>query len=132
MKPHILLAILLTAAICLPGCKTIEYYPLETVRTDTVYIQKAHTDSVLVRDSIHIVERGDTLTEYRLKYVYRYADRTDTLYLARTDSVPVPYPVEKELTRWQQVKVGYGGWAMGIVLVAILVAVGRLARKLKK
>lgn len=127
-----LLIILLASAICCPSCRTIKYYPLETVRIDTVYLQRATTDSVLVRDSVHISQQGDTLTEYRYKYIYRYRNRTDTLYLARTDSVAVPYPVEKELTAWQRVKVEYGGWAMGIVFVVVLVVFGWLVYRLRK
>lgn len=128
MKPLYLFLLLLV----LTGCRTIEYYPLETVRIDTVYIQSAKVDSVLVRDSVHIYQKGDTVTEFRLKYIYKYRDRVDTLYLSKTDTVSVPYPVEKQLTKWQSVKVNYGGWAIGIVFVFILIVVGRMVYKLKK
>lgn len=131
MKP-LTLYIILMVSLLLTGCKTIKYYPLETVRHDTVYIQSVKLDSILVKDSIHITEKGDTVTEFRLKYIYKYKDRADTLYLSRTDTVSVPYPVEKELTKWQSVKVDYGGWAMGIVFVFILIVVGRIVYKLKK
>lgn len=119
------------SAICI-GCRTIEYYPVETVRTDTVYVNRLTVDSVLVRDSVYIHEKGDTVTEFRLKYVYRYKDRIDTLYVSRRDTVSVPYPVEKELTKWQTVKVNYGGWAMGVVFSFILIVVGWMVYKLKK
>lgn len=128
MKPLYLFLLLLV----LTGCRTIEYYPMEKVRIDTVYVNKQLIDSVLVRDSIHIYQKGDTVTEFRLKYIYKYKDRTDTLYLSKTDTVSVPYPVEKELTKWQQTKVNYGGWAMGIVFAFILIVVGRMVYKLRK
>ena len=131
MKPLYLFIILLTLAIC-SGCRTIEYYPLETVRIDTVYVNKQRVDSVMVRDSVHITEKGDTVTEFRLKYIYKYRDRVDTLYLSKTDTISAPYPVEKKLTKWQQTKVNYGGWAMGIVFAFILIVVGRMVYKLKK
>lgn len=131
MKPIYLLIILLTAAIC-SGCRTIEYCTIETVRSDTVYIQSAKVDSVMVRDSVHIYQKGDTVTEFRLKYIYKYRDRVDTLYLSKTDTISAPYPVEKKLTKWQQTKVNYGGWAMGIVFAFILIVVGRMVYKLKK
>lgn len=126
-----ILIILLTSAICI-GCRTVEYFPVETVRTDTVYVNSVSVDSVLVRDSVYIHEKGDTVTEYRYKYVYRYKDRVDTLYISSRDTLSVPYPVEKELTRWQRTKVDYGGWAMGIVFVFILVVVGYMVYKLRK
>ena len=128
MKPLYLLLLLLV----LTGCRTIEYYPLETVRIDTVYVNQQRVDSVMVRDSVHIYQKGDTVTEFRLKYIYKYKDRTDTLYLSKTDTMSVPYPVEKELTKWQQTKVNYGGWAMGIVFAFILIVVGWMVYKLKK
>ena len=130
-RPLIFIIILLMSAICI-GCRTIEYFPVETVRTDTVYVNSVSVDSVLVRDSVYIHEKGDTVTEYRYQYVYRYKDRVDTLYLSKVDTVGVPYPVERELTKWQSVKVDYGGWAIGIVFVTILVVVGWMVYKLKK
>ncbi len=129
MKPPALYIILL---LLLPGCRSIEYYPVETVRTDTVYVNRISVDTVLVHDSIHVYQKGDTVTEFRLKYVYRYRDRVDTLYLSRADSIQVPYPVEKELTWWQQVKVSYGGWAIFLVFAFILIVFGRLVYKMKK
>lgn len=129
MKPPALYIILL---LLLPGCRSIEYYPLETVRSDTIYVNRLSVDTVLVRDSIRIMERGDTVTEFRYKYVYRYKDRVDTLYLSRADSIQVPYPVEKQLTRWQTVKVNYGGWAIFLVSAFILIVFGRLVYKMKK
>ena len=131
MKP-LTLYIILMVSFLLTGCKTIKYYPLETVRIDTVYIQSAKVDSVMVRDSVHIYQKGDTVTEFRLKYIYKYRDRVDTLYRSKTDTVSVPYPVEKELTKWQSVKVDYGGWAIGIVFAFILIVVGMMVYKLKK
>ena len=128
MRPLCLFLLLLVLA----GCRTIEYYPVETVRVDTVYVNHQRVDSVLVRDSIRIVERGDTVREYRLKYIYKYRDRVDTLYMSRADTVSVPYPVEKPLTKWQQTKVSYGGWALGIVFTFILVVVGVMVYKLRR
>ena len=128
MKPLYLLLLLLV----LTGCRTIEYYPLETVRIDTVYVNQQRVDSLMVRDSVHIYQKGDTVTEFRLKYIYKYKDRTDTLYLSKTDTVSVPYPVEKQLTKWQSVKVDYGGWAIFLVFAFILIVVGWMVYKLKK
>lgn len=61
----------------------------------------------------------------------------DTVYLPYkevtvTKEVQVPYPVEKELTRWQKLCINVGGWAIGIVIITILVVVGIMVYKLKK
>jgi hypothetical protein len=36
------------------------------------------------------------------------------------DTISVPIPVEKKLSKWQQAKVDWGGWAMLGVLVVII------------
>ena len=112
-----LLTILLTSAIC--SCRSVKYVPVETIQYDSVYLNKIVKDSIYVKDSVLIV-RGDTVTEYRYKYIYQYKDMTDTVYATKTDSVQVPYPVEKQLTKWQQFKVDIGGWAIGILLILVI------------
>ena len=61
----------------------------------------------------------------------------DTVYLPSKEvtvnkEVQVPYPVEKELTKWQQFRMDFGGWAIGIVIITILIVGGRIIYKLKK
>lgn len=128
---HFVFTILLASALC--SCSRVQYVPVESVRYDSVFFSRIHTDSVYVKDSVMLV-KGDTVTEYRYRYVYRYRDRTDTLYINRTDTIRVPYPVEveKKLTLWQRVKVGFGGYAMVAVIITVLVVFGRLVYKLKK
>ena len=119
----------------LTSCRTqIKYVPVETIRTDSVFFNSVRIDSVLIHDSISIIQRGDTVVEYRYRYIYRYKDRVDTLYINRTDSIQVPYPVEieKKLTLWQQTKIKFGGWAIAVIIVTILIVVGRMVYKLKK
>lgn len=118
-------------ALSMWSCRSIKYVPVESVRYDSIYFNKIVKDSVYVKDSVLIV-KGDTITEYRCKYIYKYKDRIDTLYVTQTDSVQVPYPVEKQLTKWQQFKVEVGGWAVTIVVITILIVFGRFVYKLKK
>lgn len=118
-------------ALSMWSCRSIKYVPVESVRYDSIYFNKIVKDSVYVKDSVLIV-KGDTITEYRYKYIYKYKDRIDTLYVTQTDSVQVPYPVEKQLTKWQQFKVDVGGWAVTIVVITILIVFGRFVYKLKK
>jgi hypothetical protein len=44
--------------------------------------------------------------------------------MIKIDSVQVPYPVEKQLTRWQQMKIELGGWAFGVIIAFGLVISG--------
>jgi len=36
----------------------------------------------------------------------------------KVDSVQVPYPVERKLTRWESMKMELGGWAFGGLIMA--------------
>lgn len=121
--------ILLTSAIC--SCRSVKYVPVETVKHDSIYLSQIKKDSIYVKDSVLII-KGDTVVEYRYKYIYQHKDRTDTLYVTKTDSIHVPYPVEKELTRWQQMKLELGGWAFGIILTAALIIIGWIVYNFKK
>lgn len=126
-------AIILTAilAVLLAGCSPkVQYIPQERIvsRTDTVQSATIRVDSVIFRDSVTLMQRGDTvyLTKYRDRY--RVRERVDTLYQSVTDSVsvPVPYPVERELTRWERTKLDYGGAAIILLLVLLIAAGARL------
>jgi hypothetical protein len=66
----------------------------------------------------------------QVEYKYLFINRTDTIL--KTDSIQVPYPVEKRLTRWQTLKMGLGGWALGVIIVFALVIVGRMIYRLQK
>lgn len=124
--------LVLWALMWLSGCSRAQYVPVETVRTDSVYLTKIQRDSVTRYDSIYIKERGDTVWLEKYRYLFVDKLRRDTLYVCRTDTIRVPYPVERELTAWQQFRLDVGGYAVCAVVVTILTAVGYLVYKLKK
>lgn len=103
------------------GCRTrIEYVPVESVKTE--YKDRLQRDSIYFRDSIIMREKGDTVIIDRWRYIYKDRLITDTLIVS--DTVRVPYPVEKELTRWQKTKMDVGGWAMGVLSGITLLGIG--------
>ena len=102
------------------SCRTTEYVPVEVIKSDTTYINKVKRDSIYQLDSVYILDRGDTILITKTKYLYRDKLVYDTVYRSRVDSVQVPYPVEKQLTRWQQLQLDVGGWAMGGFIVMII------------
>lgn len=122
--------IILCIVMC--SCRSIQYVPVEVVKTDTTYINKVQRDSIYQLDSIYIRDKGDTILITKTKYIYRDKLVRDTVYASRVDSIQVPYPVEKELTRWQQFRLDVGGWAIGIVIIVILIVVGYMIYKLRK
>ena len=110
------------AVMC--GCST-QHVPVETVRYDSIFLSKIQKDSIFVRDSVYIKEKGDTVFVDRYKYVYRNIVKVDTFYVVRADSIPVPYPVEKKRTRWEQTKIDL---ANTIIVLAVLVILYLLLR----
>ena len=122
---------LMMLSACSP--KTV-YVPTETVRTDTLYRTALRIDSVILRDSVTLIQRGDTvyLTKYRDRF--RYRERIDTLYQSVTDSVRirVPYPVERPLTQWESTKMELGGWAFGALIVAMVAVVWLIFKRRQK
>ena len=124
------LIILLASAIW--SCRSVKYVPVEVVKTDTTYINKVQRDSIYQLDSIYIRDKGDTVLITKTKYIYRDKLIRDTVYASRVDSIQVPYPVEKELTRWQQIRLNVGGWAIGILAGVILTIIFAYVINLRK
>lgn len=123
-------------AICwvitlLTSCKTVETVRVPEVHTDTLIQTRWRTDSVVMRDSVIIVERAGGRVERVVQWRERLRTVTDTTYICLTDSVPVPYPVEKQLGKWEQLKVDYGGYALVavIVLLALAIWLARIYRR---
>lgn len=131
MKRLIYIIILLILAICFVSCRT-QYIPVESVRTEYKTRDSIRFDSIYQRDSIYMLVKGDTIYQYKYKYLYRYltTNRTDTIL--KTDSIPIPYPVEKQLSRWQTIKMELGGWAFGIIILFTLIIIGQIIFKSKK
>ena len=102
------------------SCRTTEYVPVEIVKTDTTYINKVQRDSIYQLDSIYILDRGDTILITKTKYLYKDRIVHDTVYKSKIDSIQVPYPVERKLTKWEQLRLDIGGWAMSGFIVMII------------
>lgn len=129
------LAVLIVISL-LCGCKTVKYVLVETVRTDSVYVDRWQRDSIYQRDSVFVNRwmAGDTVFVDKVVTKYKYKDRWryDTVAIVRVDSVQVPYPVEKQLTKWEQVRLNVGGWVIALVVITILVVVGWAIYKIRK
>lgn len=125
---NLLYIILLTLAICFTTCRSIKYVPAETVKTEYKTRDSIRFDSIYEHDSIFLFVKGDTVYKEKFRYKYRYLtiNKTDTVML--TDSVQIPYPVEKQLTRWQQMKIELGGWAVGVIVILSIVLMLKLFR----
>lgn len=148
--------ILLMSAIC--SCRTVKYIPVES-KADSVVVEKLvevqlPQDSATIRALLECDENGKVVLNWldiansknaRAQLTIdslgnllaKMRTQPDTVYLPSKEVVvskkeKVPYPVEKELTRWQKIRLNVGGWAIGIVIITVLIVVGKLVYKLKK
>jgi hypothetical protein len=120
---HTFMMIILAVAVT--GCKTTTYVPVVEHHTDTLRVVQHHRDSIYLHDSTFVREyiQGDTVRVVTEMWHTKYRDRlkTDTIYRSRTDSVPVPYPVVKEvkkpLTMIEKGLMGTGIAALTAILI---------------
>lgn len=123
----------LTLLGMLTSCKTKyvvvpEWHEVIVNKHDTLMTR----DSIYERDSIYIIKSGDTVTTYRIKYVYmdRWRDRVVYRDSLRVDSVRVPYPVEKKLGLWDRTVLAVAKPIIALVIVALaLLLIRYLIRK---
>ena len=114
---HYLILLLIMYFFC--ECRT-EYVPLEVVKRDSVFIASLDRDSIFVRDSVFVREKGDTVYKYKDKYVYVYKNLVDTFTVYRDREVEVPVPVERKLSWWERMKMDFGGWLLVMVAVYVV------------
>ena len=123
----LLVAVLLCAL--LSGCTTTKYVPVPEYHTDTLRQVTVRHDSVMVRDSIHVSEKGDTVRIERWHTQWRDRWRTDTVYQSKTDSIPYPVEVVKEvpakLTWWQQTRLHMGNILLWLLALLSVIYVGK-------
>ena len=136
---HLVIGIIMGLIACAlitmcTGCTTTQYVPVIEHKTDTVYQNKVKHDSIWQHDSVQIMIKGDSVTIDRWHTKYVSKEVHDTTYISKTDSVPVPYPVEKlvpaELTWWQQTRLHIANIVLWALLIAVVVWVGK--RHIKK
>ena len=124
---HIVFLLLFLAGLAATSCTRHVYVPVETTKSDTVYLNRVHLDSIYMRDSVFIEKSGDTIREFQYKYIYRFKDRIDTLYISKTDSIQVPYPVEVVKYKTPQ----WCWWTLGGIVLLLVPYIVKLITKLK-
>ena len=99
-------------------------------------------DSIAIHDSVVIVkdEQGNIkeklIVRYRdrwhatqdnltlLRLIDRYKASNDSLRATKKEYIEVPKVIERELSRWQKIKMDVGGWAIGAMSTFLLAIVG--------
>lgn len=124
---HIVFLLLFLAILAATSCTRHVYVPVETTKSDTVYLNRVQLDSIYMRDSVFIEKSGDTIREFQYKYIYRFKDRIDTMYISKTDSIQVPYPVEVVKYKTPQ----WCWWALGVIVLLLVPYIMKWVTKLK-
>ena len=156
----VFLLALLAAVVCgVCACSKKVYVPAErvVVRTDSVAVHRADSltrllasrDSVIVRDSVFVMLRGDTVVKEAWRIRERVSLVHDTVRIGagftaeriRLDSVRVPVPVtvekvvtkevEKELGWWKRAFLWTGGVFWGLFGLGMVYTVVRYVRSRK-
>jgi hypothetical protein len=146
-----LLFLVLILSLLLCSCESTKYIPVETVRTE--YVNKTDTlikTNVVFNEKETVIREADSAviaklglqlkaneravlvlkTELERQMSSQSEHRTDTIL--KSDTVRVPYPVEKKLTKWQQVRLDTWGITFCICLVSIIVIIVCWVIRLRK
>ena len=116
LKTLFLLLFLTTIASC-TTTKIVEI-PVETIKTE--YIEQVKYDSIYSKDSIYIMQKGDTIYNNKVQYLYKYKYLRDTINI--TDTIPKIVTVKdtqyiNQLYAWQKILIVIG---IGFILYWII------------
>lgn len=154
----IIIGLLALTSLCFTSCSHRVYVPVQSIRTDTIYMSKKDSvhikdslitrqvittrDSVAIHDSVVIVkdEQGNIKEKLIVRYrdrwhatqdnlmlqrmIDRYKASNDSLRATMKEHIEVPKVVERELSRWEKLKMDVGGWAIGAMSTVLLGVIG--------
>lgn len=111
------LLLFLTTIISCTTTKVVEV-PVETIKTE--YIEQVKYDSIYSKDSIYIMQKGDTIYNNKIQYLYKYKYLRDTINI--TDTIPKIVTVKdtqyiNQLYTWQKLLMIIG---IGFILYWII------------
>ena len=81
---------LLFMTLLLGSCKVKEKIvevPISQIKTEIKYIDKVKYDSIYLKDSVYIVQKGDTIYNNKVAYRYKYKYFKDTITVNKTDTI---------------------------------------------
>ena len=81
---------LLFMTLLLGSCKVKEKIvevPIPQIKTEIKYIDKVKYDSIYLKDSVYIIQKGDTIYNNKVAYRYKYKYLKDTIIVNKTDTI---------------------------------------------
>lgn len=81
---------LLVMTLLLGSCKVKEKIvevPIPQIKTEIKYIDKVKYDSIYLKDSVYIIQKGDTIYNNKVAYRYKYKYLKDTIIVNEIDTI---------------------------------------------
>lgn len=140
------------------SCKSVKYVPVDS-KSDSIVVEKLvevplPPDSATIKALLECDENGKVILSWldvaNSKNVQalltidslgnllaKMKTHPDTVYLPSKEVIvlkkeKVPYPIEKELTRWQQFRLDVGGWSIAFIIISIFIVICRMYFKYNK
>ena len=118
---------LLFMTLLLGSCKVKEKIvevPIPQIKTEIKYIDKVKYDSIYLKDSIYIIQKGDTIYNTKVAYRYKYKYLKDTITVNKTDTITrlqkvTEIKVQNQLNVVQKVLIYIGLFSILLFLIIL-------------
>ena len=118
---------LLFMILLLGSCKVKEKIvevPIPQIKTEIKYIDKVKYDSVYLKDSVYIIQKGDTIYNIKIAYRYKYKYLKDTIIINKTDTITklqkvTEIKVQNQLNIVQKVLIYIGLFSILLFLIIL-------------
>ena len=118
---------LLFMTLLLGSCKVKEKIvevPIPQIKTEIKYIDKIKYDSIYLKDSVYIVQKGDTIYNNKVAYRYKYKYFKDTVIVNKTDTITklqkvTEIKVKNQLNTVQKILIYIGLFSLLMFIIII-------------
>ena len=118
---------LLFMTLLLGSCKVKEKIvevPIPQIKTEIKYIDKVKYDSIYLKDSVYIIQKGDTIYNNKVAYRYKYKYLKDTVIVNKTDTITrlqkvTEIKVQNQLNVVQKVLIYIGLFSILLFLIIL-------------
>ncbi len=151
--------IILLLCLVFGGCTSTKYIPVETIRIEREEVHDTLTviDSISSKDSVNtttsmllqkvdsahlaslgvvnppneawLLDRQTTTTHTKNENKSRQEEEKINSNSKTIEYIQVPYPVERKLSKWEQVKMDWGGKAIVVIIVILFILMWLVIRR---
>ena len=113
--------------LLLGSCKVKEKIvevPIPQIKTEIKYIDKIKYDSIYLKDSVYIIQKGDTIYNTKVAYRYKYKYLKDTITINKADTITklqkiIEIKVKNQLNVVQKVLIYIGLFSILLFLIIL-------------